>query len=119
MNLANQPDPVPLRQDGRGGFRVGDSRVTLDTLIDEYENGSDLEEIVNAYPTLQLADVYGAIAYYLRHKAEVNDYLKRRRAEAADLRREIESRQPDRGELRAKLLARQQEQDKSNASPGR
>lgn len=106
MNLPIQADLVPLRADERGAVRVGDSRVLLDTLIHEYENGADPEGIVNAYPTLNLADVYAVIAYYLRHQDEVNKYLQKRRAEAAELRREIESHQPGNADLRAKLLAR-------------
>jgi uncharacterized protein (DUF433 family) len=111
MNLPIQADLVPLRADERGGLRVGDSRVLLDTLIHEYENGADPEGIVNAYPTLHLADVYAVIAYYLRHQDEVNEYLQKRQTEAAELRREIESRQPDRADRRAKLLARRNRQE--------
>jgi uncharacterized protein (DUF433 family) len=113
-----QSDPVPLRADDRGGLRVGDSRVSLDTLIHEYEKGEDPESIVHNYPTLQLADVYAVIAYYLRHSDEVNTYLQRRQVEAAELRREIESQQPGRAELRAKLLARRAEQEQPHASTG-
>jgi hypothetical protein len=32
--------------------------------------GADAEAIVREYPTLVLADVYGALAYYLRHREE-------------------------------------------------
>ncbi len=106
--------PVPLRDDGRGGVRVGECLFPLDILIREYEQGEDPDSIVHAYPVLKLEDVYAVIAYYLRHKAEVEAYLRQREGEAEALRREIESRQPDRAELRAKLLARraqQQEQD--------
>ena len=105
-----QADPVPLREDGRGGFRVGDSRVSLDTVLHEYENGADPEGIISAYPMLRLVDVYAVITYYLQHQDEVNAYLEKRRAEADALRREIESRQPGRAELRAKLLARRDRQ---------
>jgi uncharacterized protein (DUF433 family) len=106
MTFPIHADPVPLRPDERGALRIGDTRILLDTLVHEYENGADPEGIVNAYPTLCLADVYAVIAYYLRHQEDVNGYLQKRRAEAAELREEIESRQPDRTELRAKLLAR-------------
>lgn len=116
MTPSVHADPVPLRVDERGALRVGDSRITLDTLVHEYENGLDPEGIVNAYPTLHLADVYAVIAYYLRHQDEVNQYLSKRQAEAAELRRDIESRQPGRAELRAKLLARRDRQEKDHAS---
>ncbi|HVS36676.1 MAG TPA: DUF433 domain-containing protein, partial [Gemmataceae bacterium] len=111
-------DPVPLRADERGGLRVGDSRVSLDTLLHEYENGADPEGIVNAYPTLRLADVYAVIAYCLTHAEEVKEYLQRRQHEASALRREIESRQPGRAELRARLLARRARQEHGHASTG-
>jgi uncharacterized protein (DUF433 family) len=115
-----QPDPVPLRDDGRGGLRVGESRVTLDLVLHEYEQGADPEGIVHGYPTLELADVYAVIAYYLRHQSEVKEYLQRREAEAAELRREIESKQPDKAELRARLLARRarQQQEQGHAAAG-
>jgi len=85
---------------------VGDSQVVLDIVIRELNNGADPEGIVHGYPTLNLADVYAAITYYLRHLKEVDEYLRGRREEAERLRQEIESKQPNRAELRAKLLAR-------------
>lgn len=111
-----QPDPVPLVADGCGGLRVADSRVSLDTVIREYECGAGPEGIVAAYSTLQLADVYAVIAYYLRHRDEVDAYLRRREAEAEALQREIESHQPDRAGLRAKLLARRARQEQGHGS---
>jgi uncharacterized protein (DUF433 family) len=116
MNLPVQAEPVPLRDDGGGGLRVGNSRVTLDTLIEEFENGADPESIVHGYPTLDLADVYAVITYYLRHRQEVHEYLRRREEEAEKLRQEIEATQPDRAQLRAKLLARRGRQGQGNGS---
>jgi uncharacterized protein (DUF433 family) len=109
-------DPVPLRADERGGLRVGDSRILLDLVVDEYHNGVDPEGMIRAYPTLDLADVYAVIAYYLRHRQELDEYLRRREAEAAELRRQIESQQPGDAELRARLLARSEQQEKDHAA---
>src|SRR4051794_28755201 len=103
MPLTIQTDPVPLRTDERGAVRVGDSQVLLDVVIREFENGACPEDIAHGYETLQLADVYAALAYYLRHRAEVDAYLQARRAEAGRLRQEIEATQPGRAGLRAKL----------------
>jgi hypothetical protein len=66
-----------------------------------------------------LADAYGAIAYYLRHRKEVDDYLGSRREEAEKLRQEIEATQPSRVELRAKLLARKAQMELAHASSGK
>lgn len=119
MILPLQPDPLPLREDGDGGFRLGNSRVPLDLVLNEFAQGTDPESIAHAYPTLQLADVYAVIAYYLRHREEVNAHLRQREEEAAQFRREIESRQSDKGKLREKLLARRCQQKLGHARSGR
>lgn len=101
-----QPEPLPLHEDEGGSIRVGGTRVTLDSVVCAYENGSSPEEIVEDFSTLTLADVYGTLAYYHRHRDEVRDYLQRQQAGAEALRREIEARQgpgPTRSELEARL----------------
>src|SRR5947209_523415 len=119
MALTIQTDRIPLRSDETGVVRVGDSQVLLDVVIREFNNGAEPEAIAHGYPTLNLADVYGVIAYYLRHRSEVDDYLQPRRQEAEKLRQEIESKQPSRVELRAKLMARKAQMELAHASPGK
>src|SRR5882672_1450184 len=84
----------PLRMDEWGAVRVGNSRVTLDLVVEQYENGMTPEDMVRAYDSLVLADVHGVIAYYLRHRDEVGIYLKRRAEEAQALREKIEAERP-------------------------
>lgn len=115
--FAIQTDPAPLRIDEFDVIRVGDSQVLLDIVIEHFNNGAEPEAIVQGFPTLNLADVYGAIAYYLRHRNEIDDYLCTRRHEAEKLRQEIEAAQPSRVELRAKLLARKAQMELADASP--
>jgi uncharacterized protein (DUF433 family) len=116
MTLTVAALPVPLRTDEHGAIRVGASQVLLDVVIREFKNGADPESIVHAYSTLALADVYAVIAYYLRHREEVDAYLRVRRTEAEKLRQEIEATQPDRGEFRAKMLARRAQREQGHAS---
>jgi uncharacterized protein (DUF433 family) len=118
MTNSFQPDPVPLRDDGRGGLRVGECLFPLDVLLREYEQGADPESMVHAYPVLELPDVYAVIAYYLRHKDELDAYCKRREAEAAELRQKIEATQMGQDSLRAKLLARRARQEQDHAVSG-
>jgi uncharacterized protein (DUF433 family) len=106
--LTFEPLSVPLRQDETGTIRVGNSQVPYDLVIHEFEDGSSPEAIVDAYDTLELADVYVALAYYLRHQDEVKTYLSQRQAEGDELRCKIEAQQPSREELRKKLEAREQ-----------
>jgi uncharacterized protein (DUF433 family) len=71
-----------LRLDESGTIRIGASRVTLDTLIGCYQRGETPEQIRSGFPTLPLADIYAAIAYYLRHQGELDAYLDQRQREA-------------------------------------
>ena len=117
MALTLYAYPLPLRIDEHGVIRVGDSQVLLDIVIREFHYSAEPEAIAHAFPTLDLADVYGAIAYYLRHRQEIDEYLQGRRLEAEKQRQEIEAKQPSRVELRAKLLARKAKMDLAHASP--
>jgi uncharacterized protein (DUF433 family) len=105
MSLAIATEPVPLRTDADGVVRVGGTRVTLDTVVHAFLEGASAEGIVERYPSLQLADVYSALGYYLRRPTEVEAYLERRRQEAAQIRHENERRFPPPG-IRARLLTR-------------
>lgn len=97
--------PPPLRLDADGVVRVGCSRVPLETVIDAYQHGAVPEEIVEAFDSLTLADVHAVISHYLRHRAEVDQYLAERRRVAETVRRENENRFPQEG-IRERLLAR-------------
>ena len=117
MTLKLEPIPVPLLRDDSGAYRVGKSRVVLDILVREFNRGSDPESIARAYSTLELADVYAVIAYYLGHRPEVDAHI-RTRAEAAErLRKEIEDTREDRGDIRATLLARRVARGQEHAVP--
>lgn len=98
-------EPIPLSTGADGVIRVADTRVTLSTVIDSFLTGASPEEIAQDFPVLRLDDVYAVITYYLRHRAEVDAYLRERRTRAEALRREIETRSPQTG-LRDRLLAR-------------
>jgi uncharacterized protein (DUF433 family) len=109
MTLTVAADPLPLRLDSGGTYRVGNTRVRLDTVVFAYNQGSSAEQIARDYSTLDLADVHWVIGYYLRHRAEVDAYLAQRAAEAEQLRKEIES-QPQNKLLREKLVAKRNQQ---------
>ncbi len=109
-------DPLPLQVDEGGAVRIGKSRITLDLVVEQYTNGMPPEEMVRVYDTLVLADVYAVIAYYLRHRDEVQTYLKKRKEEAETLRAKIESERPRVG--RGELLARRSAIEKDHAQTG-
>ena len=108
MSFIVQTEAPPLREDAAGALRIGDSRVLLELVIRAFQDGATPETIVQRYSTLALADVYAVIGYYLRHRNEIEGYLTRREEKAEDVRRRLETRQGDLGEIRARLLARRQ-----------
>ncbi len=57
------------------------------------------------YPALELGDVFAVIAYYLAHRAEVDEYLRECDQQAEAVRRKIEASQPP-GPTKEELLAR-------------
>jgi uncharacterized protein (DUF433 family) len=98
-------ETVPLAKDVDGVIRVGKTRITLETVVSAFLNGATAEEISHQYPSLDLADVYSVIAYYLRRRVEVDAYLDPRREHAEKVRRRNESRFDPSG-IRDRLLTR-------------
>jgi uncharacterized protein (DUF433 family) len=111
---ANEPTmTIPLRTDEHGTIRIGNTRVTLDSIINFYLQGESPEDLHAGFPTVPLSDIYAVIAYYLSHRAEVDSYLKKRNDEAERIRQEVEAKYPPkvtRAELQARLDARQGKQ---------
>lgn len=94
-NLISFPvEAPPLRMDDGGVIRVGSSRVSLDLIVEQYNNGAAPEDLIRAYDTLTLRDVHAVIAYYLGHLDEVHAYLAKRAEEARQLRDAIEAARP-------------------------
>lgn len=104
-----QAEMPPLKVWDGGAVRVGQTRVSLDTVLGAFNSGCAPEEIVSKYPTLDLGDVYWVIGFCLRHAEAINEYLSRRRVEAEEIHHKIEARWPRDG-VRERLLARRAKQ---------
>ena len=105
MAISFATEVIPIEADASGVLRIGKTRVTLDTVITAFSNGATPEEIVQQYPTLNLADVYHVIGYYLRRPSEVEAYFQQRKAQADAVRQENETRFDPQG-VRKRLMAR-------------
>jgi len=105
MVLAPTTEIIPLTIDAHGVLRVGNTRVTLDTVLAAFADGATAEEIVQQYPSLHLADVYSVIGYYLRHTSEIDVYLQQRLEQREAIRQQNEARFDPHG-VRDRLLAR-------------
>ncbi|HEY9770805.1 MAG TPA: DUF433 domain-containing protein [Coleofasciculaceae cyanobacterium] len=73
---------LPLETNADGLVQVGKTRVTLDTVVTVFKQGTTAEEIVYRYPSLKIADVYATIAFYLNNQQEVEAYLQQRQKQA-------------------------------------
>jgi uncharacterized protein (DUF433 family) len=96
---------VPVREDPPGVLRVGNTRVLLELVIHAYQQGESPDGIVEMYPALELGDVFAVIAYYLAHRAEVDEYLHQCDEQAEAVRRKIQASQRP-GPTKEELLAR-------------
>ncbi len=77
LDLSSMPVPVPLRWAEEGQVvRLNNSRISLDIIISFYKRGYTAEMIGDDYPWLELSDIYLVIAFYLRNKESVRDYLR-------------------------------------------
>ncbi|MBV9387406.1 MAG: DUF433 domain-containing protein [Chroococcidiopsidaceae cyanobacterium CP_BM_ER_R8_30] len=109
MTLAIVAESAPLKANEDGVILVGKTRVTLATVVAVFEQGATAEEIVYRYPSLNLADVYATIAFYLNHQSEVEAYLQQRQQQSQEIHAMNQARFDPQG-LRDRLLARKTEQ---------
>ena len=106
MNLKIDAEAIPVVVDSDGVARVGGTRVTLDTVIAAFADGATAEEIAYQYPSLQLADIYAVLTFYLRRRPDVDEYLRQRQEAAADVHKRNEAACSSNG-VRDRLLVRQ------------
>ncbi|NEQ19628.1 MAG: DUF433 domain-containing protein [Microcoleus sp. SIO2G3] len=68
------------------GYWIIESRVSLDSVVYAFLNGTSPEGIVQSFPVLTLEQVYGAIAFYLANRQAIDAYMKEGEAEFEKLR---------------------------------
>ena len=56
-------------------YRVAGTRVSLDSIVYEFRRGASAESIQRKFPAVSLEEVYGAIAFYLANRKEIEEYL--------------------------------------------
>ncbi|MBL8293518.1 MAG: DUF433 domain-containing protein [Bryobacterales bacterium] len=87
-------------EDRGGVYYLAGTRISLDSIVHAFRAGSSPESIREDFEGLVLADVYGAISFYLDHQADVDAYLLRRKNQWAELERQGT---PPSQDLRARL----------------
>lgn len=94
-------------------YRVAGTRVALDSITRRFWEGDAPEAMVQSFPVLTLEQVYGSIAYYLRHQARIDTYLQQAEAEEAAV---IEQLRRQNRALHERLVRRKSEHVQAHES---
>src|SRR5205809_6861553 len=78
-----------------GTYRIGGTRVSLDSVVYAYRRGASPESIQRSFPSLTLEQVHGAFAFYLSHQADVDKYLAEGEEEFEKLRQASRETHPN------------------------
>ena len=92
-------------------YRVGETRVSLDSLVYLFREGMSAESMVESYPAMTLEQVHGALAFYLANQKEIDAYL-------ADGQRAAESQHRQSRQTNAELIAKLQRARNASQIPG-
>ena len=60
-----------------GDYWITGTQVSLNPLVQVFRHGAAPMTIARFYPALSIEQVYGAIAFYLTHRAEIDSSLQR------------------------------------------
>lgn len=112
------PEPmiVPLSRDAAGALRIGQTRVLLEIVMRAWHAGATPEEIVQAYDTLQLSDVYAVVAWCLNNDTLVNEYMAGREQVASEIQNELGIVRPVRRDLLKTLTERAKDAERNLAA---
>ncbi len=58
-----------------GGYYVAGMFISLDSVVYSCNKGQSPEAIQEGFPSLKRSQIYGAIAFYLDHQAEIDKHL--------------------------------------------
>jgi uncharacterized protein (DUF433 family) len=94
-----------------GVYRVGDTRISLDSLVYLFREGMSVESMVESYPALSLEEVHGALAYYLANQDDIDAYLDQGE-------RMAESQHAQSRDTNAELIAKLRRARHENQIPG-
>jgi uncharacterized protein (DUF433 family) len=94
-----------------GAYRIGDTRVSLDSLVYLFREGMSAESMVENYPALTLEQVHGVLAFYLGNQKEIDRYL-------AEGHRAAHSQHEQSRQANAELIAKLQRARNASQIPG-
>jgi len=94
-----------------GVYLVGETRVSLDSIVFLFREGISAEGMVDSYPALNLEQVHGALAFYLANQKEIDAYV-------VDGQRAAEGQHRQSRQTNAELIAKLQRARNASQIPG-
>ena len=104
--------PDFITRDPDGYIHLSGHRIGIQDVAYFYNEGYSAEMLLGQFPTLSLALIHKAIAYYLENKNEIDGYMARCDAEMEELRAKAR-RGPDIVELRRRMEAMTQAKERT------
>ena len=90
---------------------MGDTRVSLYSLVYLFREGVSVEGMVESFPALSLEQVHGALAFYLANREQIDAYL-------GEAERTAESQHVRSRHTNAELIAKLQRARHESQIPG-
>ena len=75
IERTDHPHIVKVSGVGSGEPIILDTRIMVRTIVEQYQLGSSIEEILWDFPQLSSAQVHDALAYYHDHKHDMDTLL--------------------------------------------
>jgi uncharacterized protein (DUF433 family) len=92
LPLGESPGYIEARD---GGYYVTETPISLEAVVHQFKEGLSPETIQReCFPALTLEQVYGVCTYYLRHRDEVEQYLREAGQDFGTLAARLEGRHP-------------------------
>jgi uncharacterized protein (DUF433 family) len=73
---------------------VAGTLVSLDSMVYAFLGGQTAETTAQSFPVLTLEQVYGAIAFYLANRPDIDAYLAQTRADFDAMRQAVRNADP-------------------------
>lgn len=87
-----------------GVIRIKGHRINLEHVVYEYNQGMSMEELLERFPSLSKEKIQACLDYYLAHRQEVDDFIRRSNEEFEELMHKNE-RNPRHLALKKKIQA--------------
>lgn len=99
-----------------GEYFVGDSRVTLHSVVAQWKQGAEPARIQRSFPSLPLVAIYGAITYYLERQSELDAHFRETDTILTEQQHVVETQHSDFfDEMHARLASHRATSDEEQA----